>query len=368
MASKVYFADLKARRTSSNKTSKIGRLFQMAGFTDLIKEDDLTAVKIHFGEMGGDAFINPIFVRPVVDRIKEAGGKPFLADTNTLYNGSRHNSVDHIETAVLHGFDYAVVGAPIIIADGLTGKNLVNVKMDGKHFRSLRIAGDIHRADSMIVMSHFKGHEMAGFGGAIKNLAMGCATAYGKMDQHSARPKVVTAKCIGCGECLEICPVDAPLIEDGKSYIIVEKCIGCGECLTVCPADAIGLDWKSEIDPFLERMVEYAYGAMDGKRDRCGYINFLLNISPDCDCFSWSDRPIVPDIGILASRDPVAIDKASYDLVNAQQGFQDTKLKKNHEPGLDKFKGLREGSNGYLQITYAEEIGMGSSDYELIKI
>ncbi|MGA1821791.1 MAG: DUF362 domain-containing protein [Thermoplasmatota archaeon] len=368
MASEVYFADLKARNTGSNKASKIGKLFDRAGFSDLIKKDDLTAVKIHFGEMGGDAFINPIFVRPVVDRIKESGGRPFLTDTNTLYKGSRHNSVDHIETAVLHGFDYAVVGAPIIIADGLTGKNLVNVKMAGKHFGSLRIAGDIHRADSMIVMSHFKGHEMAGFGGAIKNLAMGCATAYGKMDQHSARPKVAAARCIGCGECLDICPVDAPHIEGGKSFIVREKCIGCGECMTVCPADAIGLDWESEIDPFMERMVEYAYGAVDGKRDRCGYINFLLKISPDCDCFSWSDHPIVPDIGILASRDPVAIDRASYDLVNSSQGFLDTKLKKNHEPGKDKFKGMREKTNGYLQITYAEELGMGSSDYDLVRI
>jgi uncharacterized Fe-S center protein len=368
LSANVYFADLRARSENENKINKIVKLFDIAGFSDIIRERDLTAIKLHFGEIGGDAFINPIFVRPVVDRVKSAGGKPFVCDTNTLYRGCRHNSVDHITTAIMHGFDYSVVGAPVIIADGLTGRNAEYVKINGKHFEKVRIASDIYHADSLVVMTHFKGHPTAGFGGSIKNLAMGCATAYGKMDQHSARPKVITAKCTGCGSCLDICPVDAPVIEGGKSFIVTEKCIGCGECITVCPAEAIGLDWDTEIEPFLERLVEHASGVIKNKKGRCGFINFLTNISPDCDCFPWSDTPIVPDIGILASLDPVAIDQASYDLVNRQPGFRDSKLKTNFLPGEDKFLGMGMKHNGMRQIEYGEAIGLGTRTYNMIGI
>ncbi|MGA1848533.1 MAG: DUF362 domain-containing protein [Thermoplasmatota archaeon] len=368
MSSKVYFATLHARKERDNRTNKVRRLFDAAGFGDLISEKDLTAIKIHFGEMGGDAFINPIYVREVVEKVKERGGKPFITDTNTLYRGNRHNSVDHIETAIAHGFDYAVVRAPVIIADGLKGKNVRWVEINAKHFDKVRIAADIHQADSMVVMTHFKGHEMAGFGGSIKNLAMGGGSAYGKMDQHSVRPKVEKDKCIGCGTCIDICPVDAHVLEGGKVFIQKDICIGCGECITVCPQEAIGLSWASEIPPFLERMTEYAYGTSLTKKKGIAYFNFLTRISPDCDCFPWSDHPIVPDIGILASTDPVAIDRASYDLVNRQHGYRGTKLKEGFEPGEDKFLGMRPNVDAGIQFTYGEKLGLGSSDYELIEI
>ncbi|MEA3559733.1 MAG: DUF362 domain-containing protein, partial [Candidatus Thermoplasmatota archaeon] len=199
MSSKVFFADLKAKSEKENRTNKVRRLFDEAGFGDIISEKDLTAIKIHFGERGGDAFINPIYVRQIVEKIKEMGAKPFVTDTNTLYRGSRHNSVDHIENAIDHGFDYSVIRAPIIIADGINGKNAAWIGINKKHFEKVRIAGELFHSDSMIMMTHFKGHEMAGFGGSIKNLAMGGATAYGKMDQHSVRPKVIKRKCVGCG-------------------------------------------------------------------------------------------------------------------------------------------------------------------------
>ncbi len=368
MTSDVFIASMRARSAEESTVNKIRMLFERADLSNVIKKGDLTAIKVHFGERGCDAFISPVHVRQVVDKVKNAGGKPFITDSNTLYSGSRHDSVDHLENAIEHGFDYAVVRAPLIIADGLKGKNVRWVKIAGKHFEKVRIAADIAEADSMMVLTHFKGHEMAGFGGAIKNLAMGCASAYGKMDQHSVRPKVVTGKCIGCGKCAEICPVGAPSIEGGKCTIVREKCIGCGECITVCPVQAVGLDWSSEIRPFMEKMVEYAHGAALTKQGKVGYMNFVTRVSPVCDCYSWSDHPIVPDVGILASKDPVALDRACYDLVNKQPGFKDSQLKKGHEPGGDKFLGLRPKVDPRLQLDYAEELGMGTNDYKLIEL
>ena len=364
MTSKVYFTDFRALNANDNKINKIKRIFDIAEFDKLISQGDLTAVKLHFGEAGNDGYLNPVFVRQVVDKIKDAGGKPFLTDTNTLYSGSRSNAVDHLTTAIMHGFDYAVVGAPLIIADGLNSKDSIEVKINKKHFENVKIAGDIFESDSMIVLSHFKGHEMAGFGGAIKNLAMGCAPAAGKQQQHSTvKPTVKESKCVGCGKCVKVCPVHAPEVNDRKSRINIAKCIGCGECITVCPPK-----WKTEIDPFVERLAEYAYGAVNNKKGKVGYINFIMNVTPYCDCVPWSDAPIVPDIGILASNDPVAIDKACYDLVNEQIGFKNSMLKCNHESGADKFKGVWSNLNGYRQISYGEEIGLGSSDYELIRL
>ena len=368
MASEVFFANLRARNERQNKITKIKKLFTAAGFDKLLTKDNLTAVKLHFGEEGSDGYINPVFVRQIVDKIKEQGAKPFLTDTNTLYSGSRHNSVDHLLTAIEHGFDYAVVGAPLIIADGLKSENMAYVEINKKHFQQVRIAGDILAADHMIVLSHFKGHEMAGFGGAIKNLAMGCAPAAGKKDQHSTRPVVNQALCVGCGKCIKVCPQSTIAAHDKKSEIDAKNCIGCGECLTVCPVKAISLDWTTEICDFMERLTEYAYGAVKDKQGKVGYMNFLLNITPDCDCVPWSDAPIVPDIGILASTDPVAIDQASFDLVNQQTGFMNSCLKGNHEQGEDKFKGVRKSTQGCRQIEYAAELGMGSKEYTLKEI
>lgn len=373
MKSKVYFMDFRSRSRKENKQNKIRRLFDVVGGELVIAKGDLTAVKLHFGEQGGDGFIRPIFVRPIVDKIKEAGGKPFLTDTNTLYSGSRKNAVDHLNTAYEHGFTPLVTGAPILIADGLKSDNFENVELGLKHFRMARIASDVLRSDAMVVMSHFKGHEMAGFGGSIKNIAMGCAPAIGKRDQHSTRPQVDKDKCIGCQNCVNVCPEKAIAMTDGAAFIHKENCIGCGECLTVCPVTAIKLDqWGSEARDFIEKMTEYAYGAVKGKKDKTIYFNFLMDITPDCDCVPWSDGPIVADIGILASTDPVAIDKASLDLVNEEPVLKQSLLHETTSGGCevhgDHFKSMRKGTFGEIQITYGEAIGLGSSDYELIKL
>jgi uncharacterized Fe-S center protein len=366
--SEVFFADLRAHDPGESTIQKIRDLFDRAGFSEIIEKSAPTAIKLHFGEWGNDSYINPVFVRQVVDKVKLAGGRPFLTDSNTLYRGSRSNAVDHLITAIEHGFDFSVAGAPLIIADGLTGKNHRKVGIRGKHFKSVLISADIAAASSMVVLSHFKGHEVAGFGGAIKNLAMGCAPPAGKQQQHSARPMNVEGRCVGCGKCVEVCPRHAIDLEAGMSSIRRQECIGCFECMTACPEHAIDVDWTTEIPAFVERMVEYAVGAACEKTGKLAFMNFLLRITPDCDCVPWSGAAIVPDIGILASRDPVAIDAASYDLVNATQGIKGSILKENLEKGADKFKGMRPRTDAYRQIAYAEKLGLGSANYRLVRL
>ena len=261
MKPKVYFTNLHAEKREDNRIHKIKRIIEAAGLTSVITEKDLTAVKVHFGERGNDTFLAPWYIRPMVDAVKSKGAKAFITDTNTLYLGSRKNSINHLLTAIEHGFGFEVTGAPLIIADGLTGQNYVEVEIKKDRFEKVKIASDIYYADAMMVISHFKGHVMAGFGGAIKNLAMGCAPAAGKIEQHSARPVSDPEKCTGCGICTNTCPQDTIELIDGKSVIHPEKCIGCGECMANCPSEAIELNWEAEIPPFVERMTEYAYGA-----------------------------------------------------------------------------------------------------------
>lgn len=367
MTSEVYFTDLRSRNPNENKVNKIKRLFDESGFNRSVERNGLTAVKLHFGEAGNDSFIKPIFLRPIIEKIVENMGKPFLTDTNTLYYGSRHNSVEHLQTAILHGFDYSVVGAPLIIADGLHGDNWKSVDVDLKHFKEVKIAGDIISADSMMVLSHFKGHGMSGFGGALKNLAMGCAAAPGKIEQHACAKPIISDSCSACGVCVGECPVYAMYMGGDKCQIDYGMCIGCNNCLEICPDSAIKLDWDT-MQVFMENMMEYSYGAVKDKGGKVGYINFLTDVTPDCDCVPWSDAPLVPDIGILASNDPVALDHACYNLVNQQKGFKESLLHKNHEKEADKFKGVWKNVDGTVQLKYAENIGLGSMDYELIGI
>jgi uncharacterized Fe-S center protein len=368
MKSPVYFASLRAFSDRESTTAKVQRLFDHAGFAGLIAPHDKTAIKLHFGELGNDGFISPVYVRQVVEKVKACGALPFLTDTTTLYLGTRSNAVEHIGTAILHGFDYAVTGAPVIIADGLTGKHVRRVEIHKNHFAEVSVAGDIAAADSMIVLSHFKGHIASGFGGAIKNLGMGCAPREGKRAQHNARPFTIPENCTGCGACMKVCPEKAIAVREKKSSIHTDLCIGCFECMHACPEHAIDINWETEGPQFMERLAEYAYGAVAGKENRVGFMNFLIRITPDCDCAPYSDAPIVPDIGILASKDPVAIDAAAFDLVNRQQGFLDSLLASNHQRGEDKFRGVHAQTDGYRQVQYAEEIGLGTRSYDLIRI
>jgi len=366
MVAEVFWTDMRTEKGKS-LADKVERLWRRAGFDKIISEGDLVAVKLHFGERGNLAYIHPALVRRVVDLIRQQGGKPFLTDTNTLYVGSRSNAVDHLETAVEHGFVYAVVGAPVIIADGLRGKDYLNVTVDLKRFKEVKIASAIYHADALVVLSHFKGHELAGFGGTLKNLAMGCASPSGKQMMHSdVLPVVKEDKCTGCGRCREWCPAGAITVKD-KAVIDPEKCIGCGECTVTCTRKAIKPNFKSEPEVLQEKMVEYAYGALKNKTGKAAFFNFVMHVSPDCDCNSWNDAPIVPDVGILASYDPVALDQASLDLVNAQPVLPGSALEGKEKKEGDKFLALT-GYDGTRLLAYAEEIGMGNRKYNLVRI
>ncbi len=363
----VHFADIRTRSREESKSAKMARLFD-AAFAGAVKPGDLTAVKLHFGEPGADCYVHPVLVQAVVEKVREAGATPFLTDTNTLYRGCRRNGADHAVAAASHGFCWPVVDAPVIIADGLRGENSVQVPVAGKHFSTAYIAGAIHEADSMIVLSHFKGHMLAGFGGAMKNLAMGCAPPVGKAAQHSPRFEVDQEKCIACGECEEVCPENAASLAGGKAVIDKDACIGCGECYAHCPESAIGMDYRTDLNDFAEKISEYALAALHGKEGRAGFINCVVDVTPDCDCVPWSDAAIVPDVGFAASVDPVALDQACVDLVNQQAGHAGTHLECNLECGEDKFAGLWPNTCGPRTLEYGQEIGLGKTAYELNKL
>ncbi len=369
MKSKVYAAYMHDGEKRRSNQQKISQLFTAAGFDKLVAKGDMAAIKLHVGEAGLDTYVNPIFLRPLVEHIQKAGGEPFLTDTNTLYSGSRHNSVSHIKTAIAHGFGSEVTGAPFIVADGLKGENYRRVKIGLKHFDTAAIANDILAADFMLAFSHFKGHELAGFGGAIKNLAMGCAPPVGKKEQHQIKLRIGKTKCISCGKCIAVCPESAIAFNpEKKAEINQVKCIGCGECMTVCPVKTIALDWRTDIREFLERMVEYAHASLQGKEGKCAFITLVAAVTPYCDCVPWSDAPLVTDVGFLASTDPVAIDQAALDLVNSQAGLAASELGRHVPAGEDKFLALRPQVDGRHALEYAEKIGMGSREYELVKI
>jgi uncharacterized Fe-S center protein len=377
MKSNVFFSDLKV---GFGKTllDKLAVLLDRAGLKGKINEKDLVAIKLHFGEKGNTAFIRPLFLRRVVDEVIKYKGKPFLTDTNTLYVGSRAEAVSHLTTAYENGFATSVVGAPLVIADGLRGNSAVNVKIDKLLFKTVSIAHAIHMADALISVAHFKGHELSGFGGTLKNLGMGCASREGKLSQHSdLSPKVKGKTCKGCGLCIPWCSQEAismKIVESagGKKRNIAvidpQKCIGCGECILTCPTGSVEVRWNKAIPIFQKRMVEYAYGVVLRKKTKALYVNFLTQISPACDCYGFSDTPIVNDIGMLSSEDPVAIDQASVDLVNREKGNRASKLTKHWEPDEDKFRALYPEVDWNVQLSYAEEIGLGARSYELITI
>jgi uncharacterized Fe-S center protein len=315
-----------------------------------IRKDELVAIKLHFGERGNTGFVRPIYIRRIVEAIREAGGKPFLTDANTLYRGERSNAVDHLNIAVQNGFSYACVNAPILIADGLNGKDYVEVETGGKYFDKVKVASAAHHADSLISVAHVKGHMLFGFGGAVKNVGMGLGARSGKQMMHADLvPKIVSKKCVGCGLCVEWCPTGSLTLKDHKgrelplSTLEQKTCTGCGECVVTCPHDAVKISWS---------------GAPQ---------SVLTDITPDCDCAPRSDAAIVADIGILASDDLVAIDRASIDLINRQPSIRGTAIPDDKLDEADKF-GVLHGVDWTHQFAYSERIGLGSSKYDIREI
>jgi uncharacterized protein len=368
MTSTVFYADM---RTSANDNlfAKISRLMANCGLSHCVKAGNLVAVKIHFGEKGNHTFIRPIFIRTVVDEVKKAGGAPFLTDSSTLYPGQRKNAVSALTCAVENGFAYAVVGAPLIMADGLRGHAAVDVAIRGELLPSVRIGTEIAEADALIAVSHFKCHELTGFGGALKNLGMGCSSRDGKMQQHSTMaPLVSHGDCTACSDCLQACAHGALAIIAGCARIDQALCVGCGRCVALCSQKAIRVQWNEASELTMKKMAEYAAGALVGKEQSALFINFITQVSPACDCYGHADAPIVNDIGICAATDPVALDQACADLVNAAQGNYNTALRSGWEPGGDKFKGVHPHIDWTVQLAHAEKIGMGTRRYKLVKI
>ena len=372
MPSQVFFMDLRASAKEPNfkKFQRLLEALEVKGIIRRKKKRPLIGVKLHFGERGNTSFIRPIYVRRVVDHLWEAGGRPFLTDANTVYVGTRAEAASHLTTAIENGFAYAVVRAPLIIADGLTGKAEVEVQINREQFQKVYLAEAIMEAEALVVLSHFKLHELSGFGGALKNLGMGCASRKGKLAQHSnISPKVSKKKCTGCGECVIHCAQEAIRInpETEKAVIDPTRCVGCAECLLVCPYGNIQIQWNESIPVFLKKMMEYAYGVLKDRQDRVVFVNFLTQVSPACDCYGHNDLPLVGDLGILASRDPVAIDQACVDLVIQSPGRLGSALKE-HAPGSDKFKDIYPHVDWPLQLEYAEQLRLGAREYELVKV
>ena len=365
-ASKVYFTDLRTRNFES-LLSKLNRLITKAGMGDIDFEDKFVAVKIHFGEMGNMAYLRPNYVRVVLDFIKAHGGKPYLTDCNTLYVGSRKNALDHMETAYQNGFNPYNTGAHVIIADGLRGLDEVLVPIDGEYVKEAKIGRAVMDADIFITVNHFKGHEGAGFGGAIKNIGMGCGSRAGKMEMHSAgKPYVNQDKCIGCGICQKQCAHSAITIEDRKASIDHNKCVGCGRCIGACPKDATrpAEDESNEILNF--KMAEYALAVV---KDRPQFhVSLVMDISPYCDCHGENDMPILPDVGMFASFDPVALDQACADACLKQQPIHGSRLDDMPHVCEDHFINSHPTTDWRSQLSHGEKIGLGSREYELIEV
>ncbi len=369
MASKVYFADLRAD-VHENLQQKLTRLMKTAGMGDIDFQDKFVAIKLHFGEPGNLAFLRPNWARTVADFVKERGGKPFLTDCNTLYVGGRKNALDHMDSAMLNGFNPMTTGCQIIIADGLKGSDEVEVPVaGGEYVKNAKIGRAVMDADVFISLTHFKGHETAGFGGCLKNIGMGCGSRAGKMEQHNAgKPHVAQEKCIGCGQCRKICAHGAPIIEDRKAHIDHDRCVGCGRCIAVCPKDAVQINWDESTTNLNYKIAEYTKAVVDGRP--CFHISLVVDVSPNCDCHSENDMAIVPNVGMFASFDPVALDMACVDAVNAQAPLRGSAADgaHGHEHEHDHFQRIHPDTNWRSCLEHGEKIGIGSREYELIKI
>ncbi len=366
MESRVYYSNL---RTTDGRSllEKLDRLISEAGFDTIDFNNRYAAVKLHFGESGNLAFLRPNWAKVVVDRVKKNGGKAFLTDCNTLYVGSRKNAVDHLETASLNGFGPVTTGAHVIIADGIKGDDDIEVPVDGKYVKRAKIGRAIMDADIFISLSHFKGHEATGFGGALKNIGMGSGSRRGKMEMHNqGKPVVIAGKCIGCHRCTLSCAHSAQIFTDGKCSIDKEKCVGCGRCLPVCPVNAIVPTVDNSAEELNMRMMEYAKAVVQNRP--CFHISLVIDVSPLCDCYGTNDLPIVPNIGMFASFDPVALDQACADAVNASPVNPGTALSGKCEHNHDHFTTLHPDTNWKQGLEYAESIGLGTRRYTLIEV
>ena len=370
--SKVYFTDFRAR-PGYNLLQKLEKLMKKAGIENIDFQNKYVAIKIHFGEPGNLAYLRPNYAKVVADVVKKLGGKPFLTDCNTLYVGGRKNAIDHLEAAYLNGFSPFSTGCHVIIADGLKGTDEAYVDINQEYVKTAKIGRAIMDADIVISLNHFKGHEGTGFGGAIKNIGMGCGSRAGKMEMHSSgKPNVILEKCKKCKQCIKICAHGAiSYNEEGKAVIDHNKCVGCGRCIGICNFDAIKSPNDEAADILNKKMAEYALAVVKDKPQF--HISLICDVSPNCDCHSENDVPILPNIGMFVSTDPLALDQACVDACMKAQPMPGSQLARNlAKPGFedhhDHFTNSTPESEWKSCLEHAEKIGLGTREYELIEM
>lgn len=373
--SKVHFCDFRTRAFGDGLPIKLRKLAIAAGLDTIDMEGKFVAIKMHFGELGNVSFLRPNYARAIVDYVKEKGGKPFLTDCNTLYPGFRKNAIEHMECAWLNGFTPYTVGCPVIIADGLKGTDDVAVPVEGgEYIKEARIGRAVMDADIFISLTHFKGHEMAGFGGAVKNIGMGCGSRAGKMDQHSSGKIAINESlCRACMACMKQCANNGLKFDEAKKVMTVDydNCVGCGRCIGACNFDAIAAQNDTAPLELDKKMAEYTKAVLDGRPNF--HMSLVMDISPNCDCHCENDAPILPDIGMLASFDPIALDQACADLCLKAEPMPGSQLWDNmHKEGFhdhhDHFINSTPESFWEAQLEHGEKIGLGTRNYELIKM
>ena len=367
----VYYTDFRTKLGEGLPT-KLKRLIRAAGIGEIDMDNKFVAIKMHFGELGNLGFLRPNYAKAVADVVKDLGGKPFLTDCNTLYVGSRKNALEHLYCAWENGFTPMTVGCPILIGDGLKGTDDVEVPVNGEYVQNAKIGRAIMDADVFISLNHFKGHEMAGFGGAIKNIGMGCGSRAGKKEQHhNGQPSVHQDKCVGCKACMKECANQGLAFDETtrKMHIVTENCVGCGRCIGACNFDAIDFSSWAAVKDLNCRMAEYAKAVVDGRPNF--HISLIVDVSPNCDCHAENDAPILPNIGMFASFDPLALDQACVDACLACDPLPNSQLSDNMaKPDFcdhhDHFENSTPDSEYKTCLEHAEKIGIGSRSYELV--
>lgn len=393
MGSQVCFADMHVKPGDSI-LAKFERLVEKAGIDQIDFKDKFVAVKVHFGEYGNMAFLRHQYAKVLCDCIKARGGKPFLTDCNTLYVGYRNNALSHLDAAFLNGYNPLSTGVHTIIADGLRGTDEREIPVEGgEYVKEAKIGAAVAEADIIVSLTHFKGHVNAGFGGALKNIGMGCGSKKGKMEMHSSgTPRIDAGKCIGCGMCVDHCANDGVHVVDGTAVIDEDHCVGCGFCIAYCPTGAIMTKWD-EAKPVMNcKIAEYTKAILDGKP--AFHVSLVLDVSPDCDCERHNDVPVIPNVGMFASFDPVALDQACVDAANRQPVIQGSKADpqvkeasvSDHmdgaraipeqaysehaagDDGHDVFKMVHPDTDWAAGLDHAEKLGIGTREYELVVV
>lgn len=371
--SKVYFTDFHTVANGDGLPAKLKKLIKFAGIGDIDMEEKFVAIKLHFGELGNISYLRPNYAKAVADTVKELGGKPFLTDCNTLYPGSRKNAIEHLYCAWENGFTPLTVGCPVIIGDGLKGTDDIIIPVEGgEYIKEAKIGRAVMDADIFISLTHFKGHEMTGFGGAIKNIGMGCGSRAGKKDQHcDGTPAINSELCRGCKKCLKECANNGLVFDEKnrKMTVNAKNCVGCGRCVGACNFDAVSFEDYSAIPILNKRMAEYTKAVLQGRPNF--HISLVVDVSPNCDCHGENDIPILPNIGMFASFDPVALDRACADACLKSAPVPGSQLYNNiHSEGFvdkhDHFKNSTPESEWESCLEHAEKIGIGSNNYELI--